>query len=167
LSSVVAPLGVLLAADPEQSLVDQPDHAGRDPVEVEVAAPQVGRGGRAQAGQGAGEAQHVRELLRVALLAPQLVVAVLGAAAAVHAGGLDVPERVRRDPDAGPGGRDGQRPDPQQRGRLGDRRPGRVEVGRPAGAPLPGDARAARVAADQALDGGGQRRCVVTHSEPG
>ena len=92
---VVIELGVPLAADPEQPEVDQPDDASGHPVAVEVTSLQVGLGGGAQAGQRAGEAQDMGELLHVPLLAPQLVVAVLGPAPAVHPGRLDVAERIR------------------------------------------------------------------------
>ena len=83
-------LGIFLAPDAEQAEVDQPDGAGHDPVPVEAAAPQVLQRGRPQRRERAGEPQHVGKLLRVSLLSPELVVAVLGPATAVHAGGLDM-----------------------------------------------------------------------------
>src|ERR1700730_8425939 len=119
---VVVQLGVLLAADTEQAEVDQPDSAGGDTVAMQAAALQVVYGGRPQRGQRAGEPQHVSELLGVALLSPQPVVQVLGPAPAIHAGRLDVAERVRRDPDVLPGGRDPQRADAVQGQALPDLR---------------------------------------------
>jgi hypothetical protein len=87
-------LGVLLAAEAEQAEVDQPDSAGRDAVAGEVATLQVRHGGSPKPGQGAGEPQHMRELLSVALLSPQRVVDVLRPAPAVYADRLHVAERV-------------------------------------------------------------------------
>ena len=115
-------LGIFFAADPEQAEVDQPDGAGRDAVTIQTNSRQVLHSGRPQRRQNAGEPQHVKELLGVALFAPLLVVAVLGPAPAVHAGGLDVPQRVRRDPDVRPGRWDRQRADALQRLPLRDLR---------------------------------------------
>ena len=70
-------VGVPFLADAEQAKVDQPDHAGHNPVAGQAAVPQVLRGGRPQSGQRAGEPEHVPELLGVALLPPELVVEVL------------------------------------------------------------------------------------------
>jgi hypothetical protein len=162
-SVVVVEVGVPFLADAEQAEVDQPDYAGHDPVAGQAAVPQVPRGGRSQPGQRAGEPEHVPELLGVALLPPELVVEVLEPALAVGARGLDVAERVRRDPDVGPGGRDPECPDPLQRRGVGDLRPGQVEVPEAVPGPDPGDAGTVRVAAHQAGDGGGQRRCFLAH----
>ena len=49
------------------------------------------------------------ELLGIALLPPHLVISVLGPAPAVDARGLDVAERIGRDPDVVPGLRDAER----------------------------------------------------------
>ena len=92
---VMIQFGVPLSADAEEAEVDEPDRARGHAVLVEPAAFEVVHGGRPERGQGAGEPQHVRELLRVPLLAPGLVIAVLGAAPGVDAGGLDVPQRIR------------------------------------------------------------------------
>jgi hypothetical protein len=81
---VVIELGVALAAVAEQPHVDQPDRAGGDPVPVQAAALQVAQGRSPQLRQRLGEAQHVVELLRVALLAPLLVVEVLRPTPAVY-----------------------------------------------------------------------------------
>jgi hypothetical protein len=152
---VVVEVGVPLLADAEQAEVDQPDHAGHDPVAGQAAVPQVLRGGRPQPGQRAGEPEHVPELLGVALLPPELMVEVLEPALAVGARGLDVAERIRRDPDVRPGGRDPQRPDPVQRRRVADLSAGLVQIPEAVPGPDPGDAGTVRVAAHQAGDGGG------------
>ena len=65
-----------------------------------------------QLGKRAREIDHRVELLPVAALAPAVVVAVLLASPRVHPGRLDVPQRVRADPDLLPGRRDGECPDP-------------------------------------------------------
>ena len=140
-------LGILLAPDAEQAEVDQPDGAGHDTVPVEAAALQVLQGGRPQRRERAGEPQHVSKLLGVSLLSPQLVVAVLGPASAVHAGGLDVSQRVRRDPDVRPGGRDRQRADAPQRLGVRDIRARRVAVPETFPGLEPGDARTAQITA--------------------
>ena len=87
---MVIELGVLLPADPEQAEIDQPDRGRGHALAVEVVAAEIGHYGRPQPGQRAGEPQHVPELLGVALLAPHLVIAVLGPAPAVDARSLDV-----------------------------------------------------------------------------
>ena len=92
---MVVKLGVPLATEPEQAEIDQPHRAGGYPVPVEPAPAQVMNSSDAQRGQHAGEPQHVLELLHIALLPPQLVVAVLSASPAVYAGGLDVAKRIR------------------------------------------------------------------------
>ena len=115
---------------------------GLDAVTIETTARQVRHGGRPQRGQNAGEPQHVKEFLSVALFAPLLVVAVLGPAPAVHAGGLDVPQRVRRDPDVLPGRWDRQRTDALQYLPLRDLCARRVAVPETFAAPFAGDSRA-------------------------
>src|SRR5580700_2701725 len=158
-------LGILFAADPEQAEVDQPDGAGRDAVTIQATSRQVRHGGRPQRRQNAGEPQHVKELLSVALFAPLLVVAVLDPAPAVHAGGLDVAQRVRRDPDVRPGRRDHQRADALQRLPLRDLRARRVAVPETFPTPLAGDPRATRIAACQAWNRSRQRRCTGAHTQ--
>src|SRR6185437_11926347 len=111
--------------------------------------PQIVRGGRPQPGERVGEPEHVPELLGVALLPPEPVVEVLDPVLAVGARGLDVAERIRRDPDVRPGRRDPQRPDPVQRGGVRYLRPRRVEIAEAALAPDPADAGPVRIAAYQ------------------
>jgi hypothetical protein len=91
---VVVQLGVALAADAEQAQVEQPHRGRGDPVPAQMALAQVGHGGLAELRQGQGEPEHVVELLLVPVLTPPVVVAVLGAAPGVDAGGLDVAQRV-------------------------------------------------------------------------
>ena len=146
---VVVQLGVALAADAEQAQVDEAHRGRRHPVPAQAAPVQVVQGLLAQPGQGQGEPEHVRELLGVPLLAPPVVVAVLGPAPGVDPGGLDVTPRVGRDPHVAPGGREHQRGDPPQRARIGDQRAGRVPVPETVRALLAGEAGAARVAAGQ------------------
>jgi len=164
---VVVEFGVPFPADAEHAEVDQPDHAGHDPVAGQAAVPQVGCRSRPQPGQRVGEPEHVPELLGVALLPPEPVVEILEPALAIGACGLDMAGRVRRDPDVRPGGRDAQRPDPAQRRGVGDLRAGRVQVADAIGVPDPGDAGTVRVDAHQARDGGGQRRCSQAQENPG
>jgi hypothetical protein len=95
----------------------------------------------------------VRELLGVPLGTPERVVAVLPAAAAVDAGGLDVAERVGRDPDVAPRRRDGQLADAPQLVRGRHAGPVRVAVGEAAVDGHAPDAGTVDVAADEA---GGQ-----------
>jgi hypothetical protein len=105
-SIVVIEFGVLLPADPEQAKVDQPDRGRGHAIAVQAAAAEIPQRRRPQRGQRIGEPEHVRELLLLALLTPHAVVAVLGPAPAVDACGLDVAQRIRRDPDVCPGRRD-------------------------------------------------------------
>ena len=135
-------LGIPFAAEPEQAEINQPDGAGRDAVTIQITSRQVRHGSRPQRWQNAGEPQHVNELLGVALFAPLLVVAVLGPAPTVHAGGLDMPQRVRRDPDVRPGRWDRQRADAPHRLPLRDLCPRRVAVPETFPAPFTGDSRA-------------------------
>ena len=144
---VVIEFGVLLPADPEQAEVDQPDRGRGHAVAVEVAAAEVGHRGGPQRGQRAGEPQHVRELLGVALLTPHLVVAVLGPAPAVDARGLDVAQRVGRDPDVLPGRRDAEGTDACSVSAARDLRAGGIAIAEPAADPVSGNPRPVRVTA--------------------
>ena len=158
---VVVKLCVPLAADAEQAKVDQPHSACRDVIPVQRPPPQVAERCRAQPRQGAREPQHVLELLLVALLPPELVIAVLGPAATVDAGGLDVAERVGRDPHPAPGRRNHQRADPAECRRIGNRVTRRIPVDPAVTGPRTGDPGRARIAARQAGD---RRNIVGRHS---
>ena len=160
---VMVQLGVPLSADAEQAEVDQPDHAGEDPVPFQAPAPQVLHGPVPQCGQRAGEPEHVRELLIVPLRTPHRVLEVLQAAFAVRARGLDVAQRIRGDPDVLPGRRDPERADPLQRLLAGQLRARRVQVPEAAGFPDPRKARAVRVTAREPGYRGRQRRPVDAH----
>jgi hypothetical protein len=161
-SVVVIELGVLLPSDPEQAEIDQPDRGRGHPIAVEAAAAEISQRRRPQRGQRVGEPEHVRELLLVALLAPHLVVAVLRPAPAVDARGLDVAQRVGRDPDVCPGRRDAKSTDAVQRLRTGDFRSGGIPIPEPAADPLSGDPRTVRVAAGQPRDRSGLDRFFGT-----
>ena len=142
--------------------VPMSDTAPRNSSPVEkVTALQVLKRGRPQRRERAGEPQHVGKLLGVSLLSPEVVVAVLGPAAAVYAGGLDVSKRVRRDPDARPGGRDGKRADALQGLGVRDIPARRIAVPEAFPGLEPGDARTARITAHQPLNRG--RRYVQAH----
>jgi len=120
-----------------------------------VRVAQVFRGGCPQLRERASEAQHMRELLSLALLSPHLVVAVLGPASAVDAGGLDVAKRVGRDPDVLPGWRDAQRTDALESRVVRDRRARGIAVVKAFGSPFADDAGSVRVATCEARNGGG------------
>jgi hypothetical protein len=92
------------------------------------------------------------EFLRISLLSPQLVIAVLGSAAAIHARGLDVTERIRRDPDASPAWRERKRPDALQCCQVSDLRPGRIAVNEGTCYSGSADTGAARICADEPRD---------------
>ena len=62
------------------------------------------------------ESEDTLELCFIAALRPSGVIAVLFSAAIIAAGRLDVTLRLRANPDVGPGGRDGKRADPLERG---------------------------------------------------
>jgi len=96
----------------------------------------------------------VLELLRVALLAPQLVVAILGPAPAVDAGGLDVTQGLGGDPDVLPSGRNRQRADAGQGLGVSDIRARGIVVPDARTGPDPGDPGAVWVAAEQPWDRG-------------
>src|SRR5918996_1170232 len=107
-----------------------------------------------QAGQLPGEAGHRLELLPVAPLAPEVVVAVLLAAGGVGPGGLDVAERVGADPDVLPGGRDGELTDAVDHGGFGDAVALLVEELEALASPPAPDAGAGAVDASQPCHGG-------------
>jgi hypothetical protein len=163
---VVIELGVPLPADPEQPEVDQAHHGRGHAVTVDGAATEIRHRGRAQRGQRVGEPEHVRELLDVTLLTPYLVVPVLGPAPAVDAGGLNVAQRIGRDPDVLPGWRDAKSAEAAKCLGTRDLQAGGIVIPEVAGDPLPGDPRTVRVAADQPRDRGGIRgrgRRIGTH----
>src|SRR5438067_10245096 len=82
----------------------------------------------AQARQPVRELLHRLELLAVAALSPEVVIAVLLASGRVHAGGLDVTKRVGADPDVLPGRRDAQLANALEHAGLRDRSPVLVEI---------------------------------------
>src|SRR4051812_10958580 len=106
---------VVLGADPEEPAVEQPDRTGENPVPGDRPLPEIPLHPVAQLRQRVREVEHVLELLPVPALAPAVVVAVLLAAASIHAGRLDVAEGVGADPDLLPGGWDRERPDAREK----------------------------------------------------
>lgn len=121
-----------------------------------MAAAQVPHGGRPQRGQRVGEPEHVREFLGIALLAPHLVISVLGPAPAVDARGLDVAERIGRDPDVVPGRRDAERGDTLHRLGIADLGARGIAIAETSAPPLAVDPRTVRVTADQPRNRSGQ-----------
>jgi hypothetical protein len=101
-------LGVPLRADPEEAAVEQAHRAAQEALAWEAGAVEILRRTVAQARKGAGEVDHLVELLAIAALAPAVVVAVLLAPRCVGAGGLDMAHRIGADPDVLPRGRDGE-----------------------------------------------------------
>jgi hypothetical protein len=111
------------------------------------------------------ELQHPVVFLLVALLAPQVVVAVLAAARRVGPGRLDVAERVGADPYVLPGWRDHQGPDASDRFRVVYRPALLPHIPEATSAPSAPDSRRAGIAAHQLAHGrplpwpgGGKRR---------
>ena len=88
-------LGILLAAGPEVSEVEQVQCEREHPVAIEAATTKIGSDAPAHVGQRGRHLQHSVELLLVALLLPLLVIEVLAAARGIGSDRLDVPVRVR------------------------------------------------------------------------
>ena len=130
---------VLLGADAEEAAVEQPHRAGQHALAGElVGGLQVGLDLLAQPRQRLREARHLVELLGVPAGAPGVVVAVLLAPRGVDAGGLQVPVRIRTDPDVLPRRRDAELADAVDHLALGDALAGFAVVVReaaPRGAP--------------------------------
>ena len=145
-AEVAVLLLVDLAADPEHPDIEQAHRAGQHSCPVKL-APSAHRGQHAltHRRQGAGESEHVLELRVGLLLAPQIVVAVLATACRVHAGCLEVAERVRADPYIPPRGRDRQRSNPSESGRVCQRSSVDVKVGEPGAGSDPRKSRKRRV----------------------
>src|SRR2546423_14459698 len=89
-SERAVPLRVLVVADPDESLLEQPDDRRQYPLARETGAPEVRRDPPADARQGAREVEEAGVLGRVARLAPPVVVAVLLPPSRIPAGRLHV-----------------------------------------------------------------------------
>src|SRR5690606_6942261 len=100
--------GVLGVADAHEGGVEQADGDGEDFAQGELLKAQVAVDGLADAWEGAAEGDGAMVAGLVAGGLPLGVVAILLAAAGVAAGGLHVAVGVGADPDAGPGGWDGE-----------------------------------------------------------
>ena len=145
----VVAVRVLVAADPEHPHVQQSGHRRQHPVPAQSMAVQVAPHPLAQHRQPPGHLQHVVELRLVLLLPPLRVVDVLLAPGRVDPDRLDVPVRMRRDPDVLPGRRDDQLPQPGQDIRIPHRSPGRVDEEPTPPAPTPPVPRSTRVTTPQ------------------
>src|SRR4051794_37074941 len=144
--------GVVLGADAEEAAVEQAHGGGEHALAAQVVvvgALEVALDAGPHAGQRAGEAQHVVELLLVAALAPGTVVQVLLAPAGVEARRLDVTARVRADPHVLPRRRDDEVVDAREDLGVVDALAVGVDVDEPAARAAAADARAAGVRAAQ------------------
>src|SRR4051794_30601506 len=133
-------LGVALAADPQEAAIEQTDGGGENARPGDAVAGQIALDLVPHVRQRLCEANHRVELLAILPLAPFLVVQVLLAPGVVHAGCLDVAQRVRADPDVLPRGRDSELGDPLEDLRIGDAATLRVEVLEALAAPAAGQA---------------------------
>ena len=105
-------VGVLLAADPEQTAVEEADREPRTrSLESQLPSRALAELARSF-GSARANVEHLVELLPVALLAPDGVVEVLAPPGGIGADGLQVAVREPADPDVGPGRRDRERLDP-------------------------------------------------------
>jgi len=98
--------------------IEQPRHGGQYLAARQSLARHVLLYLAAQLRQRGAECNHAREFIVAAHLLPARVVAVLFAAAGIAPGGLQVPARVRADPDILVGGRDAQARNAGQLGRT-------------------------------------------------
>ncbi len=138
------PVGLVLlrvfgVADPDQGHFQQPDDRRQHLLARQPRLREVRLAALADERQRAGEGDHPVELGLVPRLVPGRVVAMLLPTARIAAGRLDVPVAEGGDPDIGPGGRDGQRPDPLQLVRIADRPPVEADIAEPAAGPAPPD----------------------------
>ena len=99
-------LRVVLGADAEEAAVEESHRAREHALPREPAPGEVLLRRPADTRQRARKPQHLVELLLVAPGPPLLVVEVLPPAGRIGSDRLDVPERVRTDPDVLPGRRD-------------------------------------------------------------
>ena len=105
--AVRAVLGlVLLPAAAEEAGVEHAQPRRRHPLARQTVGAQVGRHLLARGRELAGQHAHPVVLLAAPRLVPGVVVEVLASTGVVGADGLDVPVRVRADPDVLPGRRD-------------------------------------------------------------
>ena len=107
--------GVLVIADAHQRAVEDTDRGRQHQCSAERPLAQVPRHALAQFRQRGGEIEDMQEFRQLPPFPPAGVVDVLLAAAGVATGRLDVPVRIRADPDVGPGGRNDQALDPRSR----------------------------------------------------
>ena len=126
--------GISGVADPDETVVQQPDHGRDNTLKVKAAATQIGLHLFTQAGQRVGKRAKRIELGGAAMLSPVGVVSVLLATSFVAPGCLDVTAGVLAYPHIGPGRWNGECADALQFGCI--RPPALViNIGKP-GAPL-------------------------------
>ena len=136
-------VGVLLAADPEEPEVEQPEGRAQGPFTRHAREREVIGDDGASTRQAGGELQHPFELRLVTSLAPCRVVEVLPSTSVVGTGRLEVTVGERADPDVPPRRWNRQRLAPRDIV-LGERATRFVDVGEPASASAAGPTRPAR-----------------------
>jgi hypothetical protein len=97
---------VLVIPDPNERLLEKLDDGGEHLLAAKAGAVQVCGGSLADPRQHLRERNEAAVFHFVAQLPPSRMIPVLFASAGVAAGGLQVAERMRTDPDIAPGGRD-------------------------------------------------------------
>ena len=107
-------LGVVLAADPEEASIEQPDGAGEHPFTRHPLELHMVRRDSTHARERPCEREHLVELFLVSPLTPLVVVAVLPPAGDIRADRLNVAVRVGADPDVRPRGGNHELADPAE-----------------------------------------------------
>ena len=128
---------VFRVADPNERLLEQAHGCGEHLLAWDTGAAEVSLDARPYPGKRLGEVGQPLVLRLVTDRPPTLVIAVLLAPARVPARCLDVPERVRRDPDVVPCRRDRERTYPPQLTFIADRLAARVDVDESTTLPTP------------------------------
>jgi hypothetical protein len=120
---------ILLVPHPDQRQLQEPDDRRQDLLARQSGSAEIRVDTLADGRQQAGERDHPVELRALAMLAVGGVVAVLLAAAGIAPGRLKVAPRVRADPYVRPRGRDRERADAGEDGRVADRGAVRGAIG--------------------------------------
>jgi hypothetical protein len=119
---------VFLVADANGCLLEQLHDGGKHLLPAQAWRCAIGGGACPQCRQRGSELDHAPVLRLVAHSTPARMVTVLLASARIAAGGLQVSERVRTDPDVAPGRRDRERFDAVQLALVAQRRAGCGDV---------------------------------------
>ena len=135
-------LSILLVADPDSGLLEEPDDRRKHLLSRHAGPFQVAVRLLADLRQGRSKGQHPVVLDGIANLAPARVISVLLAPPGVAPGRLQMAARVGADPDVRPGRRDGQALDPPDRVRVTDAAALAVAVREALPGALPTDPRA-------------------------